>query len=269
MPIGAESRPSSLHSIAADVERILDELELPDRSVAGPPQQPANLADAIEHTLLAPGATSDQLATLCDEAVSLAVLGVCVSPVRLSEARDLLADSPCIVAAVVGFPSGAHLTETKAHEAAALVRDGADELDMVISVGALKMRNYTAVHADITAVVAAAGRVPVKVILETGMLSDSEKIAGCLIAARAGARFVKTSTGFGLVQRGRRRRVPGATSADVRLMKRIVGTRLGIKAAGGIKSLAQAERLLSAGATRIGTSSAPQLLRSHSKGTGS
>lgn len=205
-----------------------------------------DLASLIDHTLLKPEATGSDIQLLCEEAISHEFATVCVNPVYVPYCVELTEGSGVRVATVVGFPLGANRRMIKADEAAKAVQDGAGELDMVINLGALKSRNYEQVFEDIQAVVQASERVPVKVILETSLLTDEEKVKGSLLASEAGADFVKTSTGF---SKG------GATVADVTLMRVSVKRNCGVKAAGGIRNKEQALNMLRAGATRIGTSS--------------
>jgi len=207
----------------------------------------AELAPLIEHTALKPETTPAAIARLCEEAVRLGLRGVCVNPIYVAEARrrlDGVAARPLVVS-VVGFPLGASLTATKAAETRGVIDDGADEVDMVLVIGRLKAGELDAVEDDIAAVVAAAGGKAVKVILETSLLDDSEKIAACRLSARAGAAFVKTSTGFGGSH---------ATVEDVALMRRTVGGELRIKASGGIRDFASARALVEAGAHVLGCS---------------
>jgi deoxyribose-phosphate aldolase len=203
------------------------------------------LADVVEHTLLAATATRAMIERHCAEARTHNLFGVCVNPVHVARCAQLLTQTPVRLVTVVGFPLGASARAAKAHECELAVRDGAQEIDMVVYLGALKAGDRHAVKEDIAAVVAAAAGRPVKVILETSALNDGEKRLGCALAEEAGARFVKTSTGFGS---------GGATVADVRLLRELVGDRLGVKASGGIRDAAFALELLEAGADRIGTS---------------
>jgi len=211
----------------------------------GAGQVASDLAGYIDHTLLKPEATPDDLKTLCQEARRYGFATVCVNSSNVGRCRSLLAGSPVRVCAVVGFPLGAMSPGAKAFEAREAVRNGAGEIDMVVNIGALKAGDYAAVSDDIARVVAASRPAKVKVILETGMLSDEEKVVGCTLSKLAGAHFVKTSTGFG---KG------GATPEDVALMRRVVGGALGVKASGGIRSRQDAERMIAAGANRIGAS---------------
>ncbi|HEX2677498.1 MAG TPA: deoxyribose-phosphate aldolase [Polyangiales bacterium] len=203
------------------------------------------LRAAIEHTLLSPGATRAMIERHCAEARSHALFGVCVNPVHVARASKLLASTEVTLVTVVGFPLGASAHAVKAFECEQAVRDGAQEIDMVIDLGALKAADRHGVKDDIAGVVKAAGGKPVKVILETALLNEGEKRLACAIAEEAGAAFVKTSTGFG---------GGGATREDVALMRALVGDRLGVKASGGIRDAALARELLAAGANRIGTS---------------
>lgn len=210
----------------------------------------------IEHTYLRPDGGPREIARLCAEAREHGLFAVCVNPGYVGQARAELAGSGVAVVTVAGFPLGAAATRVKAFEAAQAAWDGAHEVDMVIDIGRLREGDLRAVERNIGAVVQAAG-VPVKVILECCYLSPEQIRAGCLAAAAAGAAFVKTSTGFG---------PGGATVDDLRLMREVVGPNLGIKAAGGIRTLADARRFVAAGADRIGTSAgaaiARELLRS-------
>jgi deoxyribose-phosphate aldolase len=207
----------------------------------------SDLARMIDHTLLKPDATHDQIVTLCTEARANNFATVCVNPAWVPLCADLLRGSPVKVCTVVGFPLGATLPEVKAYETERTIAYGATEIDMVQNVGALKSRDYRAVSADVAAVVAAAHarQASVKVIIEAALLSDEEKVESCAIAQAAGADYVKTSTGFG---------PGGATAHDVALMRQVVGPSIGVKAAGGIRSAKDAEAMIAAGATRLGAS---------------
>lgn len=203
------------------------------------------VAALIDHTLLKPDATQDELDHLCAEARKYKFASVCVNPVWVAYCKEQLADTDVMVASVVGFPLGALPTEAKAGEAARAVEQGADELDMVLNIGYLKSGRYREVEEDVRGVVQAAGGKTVKVIIETALLTDEEKVQACLLAKRAGAHFVKTSTGF---SKG------GATVHDVAIMRRVVGPGMGVKASGGIKTGEDARQMIAAGASRIGAS---------------
>ncbi|MCB2355180.1 deoxyribose-phosphate aldolase [Clostridium estertheticum] len=206
-----------------------------------------NIATIIDHTELKPDATKEQILQLIEEAKTNKFASVCVNPKWTKEASLGLKDSGVSVCVVIGFPLGANTTETKAFEASDAIKNGATEVDMVISIGELKDKNYTYVEDDIRAVVEAAkGKALVKVIIETCLLTKDEKIKACEIAKKAGADFVKTSTGF---SKG------GATVQDVKLMRETVGTEMGVKASGGIHTKEEATQMINAGANRIGTSS--------------
>ena len=205
----------------------------------------APLAKMIDHTLLAPDATRDDVHALCAEARRHSFASVCVNTTWVPVARRLLADTDVMVCAVVGFPLGAMDPGAKAYEARQAVRQGADEIDMVINIGALKSKDYETVFEDICRVVKAAAPARVKVIIEAALLSEEQKIIACSLSKLAGAAFVKTSTGFA---KG------GATVEDVALMRRVVGSELGVKASGGVRSAEDAERMRAAGANRIGAS---------------
>jgi deoxyribose-phosphate aldolase len=209
------------------------------------PIDPAGLARMIDHTLLRPDATLSQVRTVCAEAMQHGFWSVCVNPARVRLAAAELSGSGVRTCSVVGFPFGATTPEAKATEAAQAVANGASEIDMVIHIGALKDGALDDVRADIASVRRATQGALLKVIIETALLDDAEKQAACRIAMEAEADYVKTSTGYG---------GGGATVADVMLMRRVVGDRLGVKASGGIRDFAAAAALLEAGATRIGAS---------------
>jgi deoxyribose-phosphate aldolase len=204
-------------------------------------------AGFVDHTLLKPEASDEDIRRLCEEAALYRFASVCVNPSWVRAAACNLKGADVVVCTVVGFPLGATLPDVKAYEARRAILDGAREVDMVINIGALRSGDDCAVEADIRAVVEAAHEynVLVKVIIEAALLNDDEKVRACLAAKRAGADFVKTSTGFA---KG------GATVADVALMRRTVGSEMGVKAAGGVKGLEDARAMLEAGATRIGAS---------------
>lgn len=207
----------------------------------------SQLAALIDHTLLKPEATAAQIEQLCAEAMRYGFAAVCVNPAYVKLAVRLLRRSPIAVCTVAGFPLGATLPEVKAYEAARALELGAREIDMVLNIGALRSGDEATVARDIRAVVKAvrAGGGILKVILETPLLTDDQKRAACRIAKKCGADFVKTATGFA---------GGGATVADVALMRETVGPKMGVKAAGGIRSLADAQALVAAGANRLGTS---------------
>ncbi|MCS6908976.1 MAG: deoxyribose-phosphate aldolase [Anaerolineales bacterium] len=217
----------------------------------------SQLAALIDHTLLKPEATTAQIEQLCAEAVRYGFAAVCVNPAYVKLAARLLRRSSVSVCTVAGFPLGATLPEVKAYEAARALELGAREIDMVINVGALRSGDEATVARDIRAVVKAvrAGGGLLKVILETALLTDDQKRAACRIAKKCGADFVKTSTGFA---------GGGATVADVALMRETVGPKMGVKAAGGIRSLADAQALVAAGANRLGTSAGVAIMEAAS-----
>ncbi|MCA9990644.1 MAG: deoxyribose-phosphate aldolase [Anaerolineales bacterium] len=212
------------------------------------------IARLIDHTLLKPDASQDQIAQLCYEARTHEFASVCVNPTHVRLCAQLLKGSRAKVCTVVGFPLGATPATVKAYETQQAIRDGATEIDMVINIGALKSRDYRVVLEDIGAVVGAAhaGNALVKVIIEAALLTDEEKIIASQLAKTAGAEFVKTSTGFG---------PGGATAHDVALMRRVVGPDIGVKAAGGVRSLADAQAMIAAGATRIGASAGIRIVK--------
>jgi len=207
---------------------------------------PESIARHIDHTLLKPEATVAQIESLCREAREFRFFSVCVNGCHIEPARRLLAGSGVKVVTVIGFPLGAMLTWAKAAETRLALAAGAEELDMVANIGWLKSGRSQAVREDIEAVVAAAAGRPVKVIIETALLSTEEKETAARLVVDAGAAFVKTSTGFS---------GGGATVEDVRLLAEATGGRVGVKASGGIKDLAAAQAMMAAGATRLGTSS--------------
>ena len=219
----------------------------------------ADVAAMIDHTLLKPDADRDQLDRLCEEARTYHFASVCVNSSNVAYCKRRLRGSDVMTVAVVGFPLGAASTASKAYETRESVRDGADEIDMVINIGALKGKDYATVHADIAAVVVAARPRPVKVILETGALDRDQKVIGCAIAKAAGAAFVKTSTGFG---------PGGATVEDIALMRAVVGEDVGVKASGGVRDAEDARRMMEAGATRIGASASVAIVTGGSQSGG-
>src|SRR3989339_2261305 len=205
----------------------------------------SQLAGMIDHTILKPEATREQLLKVCQEAKQYHFATVCVNSSNVAlVARDLKGSGVKAIA-VVGFPLGAATAQSKAFEAKQAIHDGAEEIDMVINIGALKSKNYKTVYNDIVAVVEASKPYPVKVILETSDLTNDEKIAACVLSKTAGAAFVKTSTGFAS---------GGATVEDIELMRRVVGNDMQVKASGGIRSKEDAEKMIKAGANRIGAS---------------
>jgi deoxyribose-phosphate aldolase len=208
---------------------------------------PEDLAKLIDHTLLRPDATYADIDKLCDEASKYGFASVCVNPMHVRRCAQRLRGASSVVCTVVGFPLGATPSEVKALEARRAIRDGAREVDMVLAIGALKSGDHRYVYDDIRTVAEAAhdGRAILKVILETALLTDEEKVAACVAAKRARADFVKTSTGF---SKG------GATVHDVALMAKAVDHQLGVKASGGVASAADAQKMIEAGATRIGAS---------------
>jgi deoxyribose-phosphate aldolase len=213
------------------------------------------IAAYIDHTLLKPDATFDQVAALCQEAREFGFASVCVNPFYVRHCARLLCGSRVAVCTVIGFPLGANVSKIKAREARKAIRDGATEIDMVINIGALKSGRDKLVYRDIRAVVKACkkGGAICKCILETALLNDDEKLRACRAARRARADFVKTSTGFG---------PGGATAEDVALMSRaMAGTKMGVKASGGIRNLADAQRMIAAGATRIGASAGVRIVQ--------
>jgi deoxyribose-phosphate aldolase len=218
------------------------------------------LASLIDHTLLKAEATREEIETLCREALQFCFASVCVNPSWVPLCAERLRGSGVKVCTVIGFPLGTHLPDVKAYETRRAVEQGAEEVDMVINVGALKSKDYALVEQDIRSVVQSAGRgAVVKVILETAMLTRDEKVMGATLAKAAGADFVKTSTGFG---------PGGATVEDVQLLRETVGPEIGVKASGGVRTREDAEAMVAAGATRLGASAGVKIVRGE-KGSGS
>jgi len=213
-----------------------------------------NIAKMIDHTLLKPDATQDQIAQLCYEARTYGFAAVCVNPSYVELCSQLLQGTPVHVCTVVGFPLGATPPEVKGYEAQQAIEDGASEVDMVINIGALKSKDYALVERDIATLarICHAGGATLKVIIEAALLTDEEKVIASQLSKAAGADYVKTSTGFG---------PGGATVHDVELMRRAVGPEMGIKAAGGIKSYEDAKAMVAAGATRIGASAGIKIVQ--------
>lgn len=212
-----------------------------------------DLARLIDHTVLKPEATEGQIRTLCEEAARYGFATVCINPTWVRFASSLLRGTSVGVCTVVGFPLGANASDVKIYEARRAIFDGASEIDMVINIGALKSKDYKKVEEDILGVVCGcreAGAIS-KVIIEAALLDREEKIKACTLAAAAGADFVKTSTGFG---------PGGATVEDVALMRQIVGERMGVKAAGGVRDAETASKMVEAGATRIGASAGVRIV---------
>ena len=200
----------------------------------------------VDHTILKPEATEAAVQKIIDEAKEYNFFSVCINPCWVAFASEQLADTDVAVCTVIGFPLGANTPEVKAYEAADAIKNGANEVDMVINIGALKSQQYDYVRQDIQGVVdAAKGKALVKVIIETALLTDEEKVKACELAKEAGADFVKTSTGFS---------TGGAKVADIRLMRETVGPDMGVKASGGVHNAEEALAMIEAGATRIGAS---------------
>lgn len=215
---------------------------------------PTDIAKYIDHTLLKPEATPAEIEKLCAEARQYGFAAVCINPPFVKRCAELLRGTDVAIAVVVGFPLGAHTTETKVFETEQAITDGATEIDMVINLGELKAKNDRYVRDDIRAVADAAHRLGamVKVIIEAALLNDEEKVRASRLAKEAGADFVKTSTGFG---------PGGATAHDVQLMRETVGSSLGVKAAGGVRNYEQAQQMIAAGATRIGASAGVAIVK--------
>lgn len=211
-----------------------------------------DLAKYIDHTLLKPESTRADIARVCEEAKHYNTASVCVNPCWIGYVAEKLKGTDVTPCCVIGFPLGATLPEVKAYETAAAIRDGAKEVDMVINIGALRGAEFETVYEDIKAVVdAAAGKALVKVIIETCLLTDEQKVIACKLAKQAGADYVKTSTGFS---------TGGAKVEDVRLMRETVGPEMGVKASGGVRTKEDAEAMIAAGASRIGASSSKKII---------
>jgi len=248
--VHVERKPETLRKF---IEFGVDRLGYNDAT--GADCVPGDIAACIDHTLLKPDATTDDIKKLCAEAKEYKFAAVCISPSYVSLAAQELRGTEVIVCTVVGFPSGAHVTEIKGMETRRAIRDGAKEIDMVINIGALKSGDDDLVYRDIRTVCEACedGGAHSKVIIEASLLTDDEKVRACQLSKKARADFVKTSTGFG---------PHGATAADVELMSSIVrASGIGVKAAGGIRSLEDAAAMISAGATRIGASAGIKILK--------
>ncbi len=215
------------------------------------------LARVIDHTLLNPGATFSEIKKVCEEAKKYSFASVCIPPCYAMEAKEMLRDTLVKVVTVVGFPLGANTTAVKLVEAVEAVKNGADELDVVMNISALRTRNYAFVGMEIRNLINVTRHVIHKIIIETCYLNDDEKVKAAMLAVEAGALFIKTSTGFG---------TKGATVEDVILLKEVVSDRAYVKASGGIKDLKTVIAMLKAGASRIGTSSGVKIMEEYING---
>jgi deoxyribose-phosphate aldolase len=238
-------------------ERMSEVIQAGACRIAVARSEPASMGDLaryIDHTLLRPDATSAEIDKLCDEALRHRFASVCINGGWVKRCAEILSGSGVAVCCVVGFPLGAMASEVKAYEARRAIEDGACEIDMVMNVGALKSRDVEFVRRDISSVAEVCHRLGarLKVILETALLNEGEKIRGCELAQLAGADFVKTSTGF---SKG------GATAEDVALMRRVVGPTMGVKAAGGVRDEKDAQAMIRAGATRLGASASVAIVQ--------
>ncbi|QIW53581.1 deoxyribose-phosphate aldolase [Lactococcus raffinolactis] len=211
-----------------------------------------NLNKYIDHTVLKADTPKAKVQQIIDEAIQYDFMSVCINPTWVSFAAEKLVATDVKVCTVIGFPLGANTSTVKAFEAAEAIKNGADEVDMVINISAAKDGDWDLVESDIQAVVDASKDVTTKVIIETSLLTDEEKVKACQAAVRAGADFVKTSTGFSTA---------GATVADIALMRQTVGPDLGVKASGGVRSIADAQAMIEAGATRLGTSNGVDIMK--------
>lgn len=213
--------------------------------------EPSDLAEYIDHTMLKPNTVKKDIEKVCKEAIEYGFKGVCVSPSFVEYAFSLLKDEKPIVIAVVGFPLGSSQSSTKAFETKEAIAAGAEEIDMVINIGALKEKNYPLIYQDIQNVVNEAAPYPVKVIIETCYLNREEKIIASVLGSVAGAKFIKTSTGFG---------DKGATVEDIKLIKSVIDDKMKVKASGGIKTFKEAVKMIEAGADRLGVSSSVNIV---------
>ncbi len=212
----------------------------------------------IDHTLLKPEATKEQIKKICEEAKEYNFKSVCVNPTQVAYAKELLCDSDVLVCTVIGFPLGANTSSVKAFETKDAIKNGADEIDMVVNIGAIKDQNYDLVKKDIEAVVDSSSDKLVKVIIETCLLTDQEKRKLCQIVIEAGADFIKTSTGFS---------TGGATKEDISLFKEEVEDKIGIKASGGVRNIEDADIMIECGVTRLGTSGGVQIIKGENSKT--
>lgn len=211
-----------------------------------------SLAKYIDHTALKPNTTLEEINTLLAEAKEYGFKSVCINPTHVAHASEALKGSDVLVCTVIGFPLGANTSEVKAFETENAIKNGANEVDMVINIGALKDGRFEEVQSDIESVVKAANGVTTKVIIETALLTDEEKVKACELAVEAGADFVKTSTGFS---------TGGATVEDIKLMRETVGPDIGVKASGGVRSYEDVQAMIDNGATRIGASAGVEILK--------
>jgi deoxyribose-phosphate aldolase len=244
----------SAHTFVTQVKPVVDAGADRLASTLGVAPTDGQLSHMIDHTLLKPEATQDQIAQLCYEARKYNFASVCVNPTNVKLCANLLQGTDIDVCTVVGFPLGATPTDVKVFETQQAIREGATEVDMVLNVGALKSRDYELVRDDIASIARAchAGNAILKVIIEAALLTDEEKVIACQLSKVAGADFVKTSTGFG---------PGGATVEDVALMRRVVGPSIGVKAAGGIKTFEDAQKMIAAGASRLGASASVKIVQ--------
>lgn len=219
-----------------------------------------NLNKYIDHTVLKADTTKETVQKIIDEAIKYDFMSVCLNPTWVAYAAEKLVDTDVKVCTVIGFPLGANTSVVKAFEASEAIKNGADEVDMVINIGAAKAGDWDLVTSDIAAVVAVSKAVTTKVIIETALLTDDEKVNACQAAVKAGADFVKTSTGFSTA---------GATATDIALMRQTVGPDMGVKASGGVRSIADAEVMIAAGATRLGTSNGVDIMKGNIADAGS
>jgi deoxyribose-phosphate aldolase len=244
----------SAHNFVDRVKPVVDAGADRLASTLGVAPTDGQLSHMIDHTILKPEATQDQIAQLCFEARKYSFASVCVNPTNVKLCASLLQGTDIDICTVVGFPLGATPTDVKVFETQQAIREGATEVDMVLNVGALKSRDYELVRQDIASIARAchAGNAILKVIIEAALLTDEEKVVACQLAKVAGADFVKTSTGFG---------PGGATAEDVALMRKVVGPSIGVKAAGGIKTLEDAQKMIAAGASRLGASASVKIVQ--------
>jgi deoxyribose-phosphate aldolase len=241
-----------VRQVTEEVYRRLEEQPQAAAATPGQENSPADMAKYIDHTILKPAASIEDVRKICDEAKKYKFASVCVNPSYIKFVADVLSGSGVAPCCVIGFPLGACTPEAKANEAGDAAINGAKEVDMVVNVGAIKSNDWALVKRDIEGVVnAVRGRAIVKVIIETCLLTDEEKVKACTVSKLAGAHFVKTSTGFS---------TGGATVADVKLMRQTVGDIMGVKASGGVKDYKTALAMIEAGANRLGTSSGVDII---------
>jgi deoxyribose-phosphate aldolase len=247
--MNTQFNPSKIESTSAKLLNDFLNSTIPDF-----PFQIEKLASMIDHTLLKPEATEDEVIKLCYEARTYSFASVCINPSFVSFCKKIMTGSEVKICTVIGFPFGATTTEVKKYEAEQALHNGANELDMVINIGKLKQKDYQYTFNEINQIVKTVkeNNAVCKVIIETALLTDEEKVRACIIAKDAGADFVKTSTGY---SKG------GATASDIALMRFVVGNEIGVKASGGIRTIEDAQRMIESGSNRIGASASVQIVK--------